>query len=182
MPVKGILTRWDDARGFGFVKAIEGGPEVFVHITAFPRHGRRPMVGEVVFYELGSGRAGKPQAIHIQRKVPSRGSPGSDGRNRGVKRGARRSFMLVPLLLITTLGLAYRAFEADRDAEIPSVPVTAKPRAADAQPEFRCDGRTRCPEMTSCEEALFFIRNCPGTQMDGDRDGLPCEDQFCGGR
>ncbi|WP_374491127.1 excalibur calcium-binding domain-containing protein [Zoogloea sp.] len=45
---------------------------------------------------------------------------------------------------------------------------------------FRCDGRTRCSQMTSCEEAKFFLANCPGVKMDGDRDGRPCEDQWCG--
>ncbi|MEB2316353.1 MAG: excalibur calcium-binding domain-containing protein [Xanthomonadaceae bacterium] len=35
--------------------------------------------------------------------------------------------------------------------------------------------------MRSCDEAKFFIRNCPGTQMDGDRDGVPCESQWCSG-
>ena len=43
----------------------------------------------------------------------------------------------------------------------------------------RCDGRTRCQQMTSCEEATWFLQNCPGTQMDGDGDGIPCEQQWC---
>ncbi|PKH00542.1 hypothetical protein CXF95_03165 [Paraglaciecola sp. MB-3u-78] len=29
--------------------------------------------------------------------------------------------------------------------------------------------------MTSRPEAVYFIRNCPNTKMDGDRDGIPCE-------
>ncbi|MCK0155445.1 excalibur calcium-binding domain-containing protein [Alcanivorax sp. S6407] len=29
--------------------------------------------------------------------------------------------------------------------------------------------------MTSRAEAEFFTRNCPNTKMDGDRDGIPCE-------
>jgi hypothetical protein len=33
--------------------------------------------------------------------------------------------------------------------------------------------------MRSCEEALYFLQKCPGTKMDGDRDGIPCEDQWC---
>jgi len=45
---------------------------------------------------------------------------------------------------------------------------------------YKCDGRTRCPQMTSCEEAKFFITHCPNTKMDGDKDGIPCEDQWCG--
>lgn len=52
--------------------------------------------------------------------------------------------------------------------------------AAPAPSPFQCDGRTRCPQMHSCAEATYFIQHCPGTQMDGDGDGLPCEDQWCG--
>lgn len=44
---------------------------------------------------------------------------------------------------------------------------------------FTCDGREYCNQMSSCEEATFFIRNCPNTKMDGDNDGIPCESQFC---
>lgn len=40
---------------------------------------------------------------------------------------------------------------------------------------FNCDGRVYCSDMTSREEAEYFTRNCPGTKMDGDRDGNPCE-------
>jgi hypothetical protein len=28
--------------------------------------------------------------------------------------------------------------------------------------------------MSSLEEALFYLKNCPGTKMDGE----PCEEQF----
>jgi hypothetical protein len=44
---------------------------------------------------------------------------------------------------------------------------------------FRCDGRTHCSHMTSCEEATFFLRNCPNVEMDGNNDGVPCERQWC---
>jgi micrococcal nuclease len=43
----------------------------------------------------------------------------------------------------------------------------------------RCDGRRYCSQMGSCEEATWFLENCPGTQMDGDNDGVPCETQWC---
>jgi len=41
--------------------------------------------------------------------------------------------------------------------------------------QFKCDGRQHCSQMTSRAEAEFFIRNCPDTKMDGDNDGIPCE-------
>src|SRR5262245_40687189 len=50
--------------------------------------------------------------------------------------------------------------------------------------KFHCDGRVYCSQMTSCEEATFFLQNCPGVKMDGDNggrgDGVPCERQWCG--
>ncbi|MCK6421925.1 MAG: excalibur calcium-binding domain-containing protein [Aquabacterium sp.] len=33
--------------------------------------------------------------------------------------------------------------------------------------------------MRSCDEAKFFLAHCPGVKMDGDRDGVPCESQWC---
>ena len=44
---------------------------------------------------------------------------------------------------------------------------------------YTCDGRTYCSQMHSCEEATFFLRNCPGVKMDGNNDGVPCETQWC---
>ncbi|WP_334179117.1 excalibur calcium-binding domain-containing protein [Pseudoxanthomonas sp.] len=44
---------------------------------------------------------------------------------------------------------------------------------------YRCDGRTHCSQMRSCAEATYFIQHCPNTKMDGDRDGVPCENQWC---
>ncbi|MDD2893005.1 MAG: excalibur calcium-binding domain-containing protein [Halothiobacillaceae bacterium] len=46
---------------------------------------------------------------------------------------------------------------------------------------FRCDGRTHCSQMTSCDEAKYFLKNCPNVQMDGENDGIPCEKQWCNG-
>lgn len=46
--------------------------------------------------------------------------------------------------------------------------------------DFRCEGKTHCSEMRSCEEAVYYLENCPDTQMDGDGDGVPCESQWCG--
>ena len=54
----------------------------------------------------------------------------------------------------------------------------ASPTAATASP-FKCDGRTYCSQMSSCAEATFFLKNCPGTKMDGNNDGIPCEKQWC---
>ncbi|KOR44960.1 cold-shock protein [Xanthomonas oryzae] len=56
----------------------------------------------------------------------------------------------------------------------------ARPAAAPATAsQFSCGGRTRCSQMSSCADAQYVLQHCPGTQMDGDHDGVPCEDQWC---
>jgi hypothetical protein len=52
--------------------------------------------------------------------------------------------------------------------------------AEEAIPRFACAGKTRYHQMTSCEEATFYLHNCPGVQIDGDGDGVPCEKEYCG--
>jgi hypothetical protein len=44
---------------------------------------------------------------------------------------------------------------------------------------FSCRGKVHCSEMRSCKEAMYYQQNCPGTKLDGDADGVPCEDQWC---
>ncbi len=59
-------------------------------------------------------------------------------------------------------------------------PTTSNPPAASNSPSsFSCDGRKHCSQMKSCAEANFFLANCPGVKMDGDKDGIPCEEQWC---
>jgi hypothetical protein len=91
------------------------------------------------------------------------------------------------LTIISLLALAgwqgYAKFQGHRLAQGgEAVPQEVAPaeRRMDIPPQsFRCDGRTHCSQMTSCEEAMYFLRNCPETNMDGDHDGIPCEQQWC---
>lgn len=47
-------------------------------------------------------------------------------------------------------------------------------------PRVRCGSKRHCREMTSCEEAVAFLRQCQAP-MDGDYDGVPCERGVCAG-
>jgi hypothetical protein len=72
---------------------------------------------------------------------------------------------------------AAAAATATPPATTPAVKVAAVSGSA-----YRCDQRTYCSQMTSCEEATWFLKNCPGVKMDGNRDGVPCEQQWCSRR
>lgn len=67
MRFTGTLTKWDDERGFGFITPTSNSTQIFVHISAFPRDGRRPCLNELISYESEIGKNGKLQAVRVQR-------------------------------------------------------------------------------------------------------------------
>ncbi len=60
--------------------------------------------------------------------------------------------------------------------------VESRPKATSAKTDSACGGKQYCRQMASCEEALFYLRECGLQDMDGDGDGLPCERSLCAGR
>ncbi|MDR1349647.1 MAG: excalibur calcium-binding domain-containing protein [Zoogloeaceae bacterium] len=89
---------------------------------------------------------------------------------------------LIFLLLLAAVGwVVYERFSPhDKPYAHTSAPET-KVSTWPETPRYQCDGRTHCSQMTSCEEAVWFLENCPNTKMDGDHDGIPCEQQWCNG-
>jgi len=95
------------------------------------------------------------------------------------------------LVLVVLAGLAwfgYGKYQAAHSTAAPAELLASQangspPELADdlegATSPFKCDGRTMCPQMTSCAEATYFIQHCPNTKMDGNNDGVPCERQWC---
>ena len=57
-----------------------------------------------------------------------------------------------------------------------SSPAAGAPVAAPtASGGFSCSGKRYCKEMSSCEEAKFYLTTCGLGSLDGDKDGVPCE-------
>jgi len=184
-PLSGVLRTWHDDRGFGFIAPAGGGREVFVHISAFAQDGSRPAAGESVSYELGRGKDGKPQALRVQRLALRHAPPPSRGRAIGPQR--RRSLLApgLAIVLVAALGAygyaRYPRSAAPRAAQPMDSTSAAATAAAPPAAGMRCDGRQYCSQMTSCAEARFFLAHCPDTKMDGNHDGVPCEQQWCTG-
>lgn len=191
MRSSGILRSWNEERGFGFIAPTQGGPELFVHISAFPRDGTQPVVGETLSFERGRGPDGRPQAVQVVRTMV--GSPSPRSRAPATPAAARRGgssllgTVLLLVLLVIAGGWGYRQFQQaslrrqleNTPVEVPQPVPQPVPQRAEPATGFRCDGRTHCSQMTSCAEATWFINHCPGTQMDGNHDGVPCEQQWC---
>jgi cold shock CspA family protein len=184
MRFDGKLEKWNDGRGFGFIMPQRGGDPVFVHISSFPSDGRRPRIGEVLSFEVEPATDGKRRAVNVQRPGHKQLRATHTPEPRHTGRGARFSWggLAVAAVLLMGAVFAYMRFPFDgshRPANSGSPATPATIASAPSTRSFRCDGRTRCTQMTSCEEAKFFLSNCPDVQMDGDYDGIPCETQWC---
>ncbi len=89
--------------------------------------------------------------------------------------------LLVMAALLFGAWKGYEIYQAKKLAERPpesSAPYTLT-AAQSPSATFSCDARKYCSQMTSCQEATYFLKNCPGVKMDGDNDGVPCEQQWC---
>lgn len=187
MRVHGTLTKWNDDRGFGFITPAKASVDIFVHISEFPRDGVRPRVNELISFEVENGSDGRQKAVRIMRPGQKAVSRPASTRARGQSGGSWISRAPYVLVIVGIGAYAYSQYTKRVEAEInaepeslaESVEVPAVERFASPASGYSCDGRTMCSQMTSCAEATFFIRNCPNTKMDGNNDGVPCEQQWC---
>lgn len=182
MRIEGALSKWNDDRGFGFITPTQGGQDVFVHISMFPKDGAHPTLGERLTFELETDNNGRLRAKNLlcPERPTAKRAPGAPSSRPASYRGKQRAGAFTRVVrLLAVVGLAAYGYGeyARRNPSLTS--NAAKTEIEAPSHSYRCDGRTHCSQMTSCGEANFFLRNCPNVEMDGDHDGVPCEQQWC---
>ena len=178
----GKLKTWNDERGFGFITPIDGGQDIFVHVSEMP--GRRSLssLDSVLSFEVALNPQGKKKAIKVRMEgqhaaVSARRASRSSRTHGGGPSAFKFARIIVVALLVLVAWSGYRQY-TERLPATAKVPGVSQPLAPLAS-SFKCDGRTLCSQMTSCQEATYFLKNCPDTKMDGNHDGVPCEQQWC---
>jgi uncharacterized membrane protein YsdA (DUF1294 family)/cold shock CspA family protein len=109
MEQRGRLKSWNEQKGFGFIAAEQGGPDVFAHISAL-RGEARPKAGDTVLFVAGRDAQGRLRAEHIRQdasitldRPEIRHRPGSASR--------------------ATAGSGYRRPEGSRQRRVRRVPL-----------------------------------------------------------
>jgi cold shock CspA family protein len=187
---KGTLVRWIDDKGFGFIKP-ETGKDIFIHISALTGMSRKPIIGDVIHYQIGLDAQGKARAINakiegvhqvltIATLKPKVRVPISTYRKLTARSNKPHSKLkLLPILCIIVVVIFIYSKVSKEQKFIDQVKLlTVKSSSVENSEQFQCQGKVWCSQMSSYEEAVFYLHNCPGTKMDGDSDGIPCEQQF----
>jgi cold shock CspA family protein len=173
--LQGRIESWNDERGFGFVVQNSTGRKAFVHISALSDRRQRPVVGALVTYEEGKDERGRPRAMNVRyvtRKMYREPRTGNSPRDYAL------SFAFLGVLTVGIL--FYRESQTHSAVETSTQEFISAEDGLQEHSRFQCEpNKTRCPQMSSCAEARFYLSHCPGVEMDGDHDGDPCEDQWC---
>ena len=63
---KGQLKRWNDDKGFGFINVENDNKDIFIHISALKNMNRRPVAGDVIFFQIHADNDGKNRAVNAK--------------------------------------------------------------------------------------------------------------------
>ena len=193
--MKGIIVKWDDEKGYGFIRIDGSKQEIFCHISDFSQRSPRPEINEAVGFEVSSNGKGKNVAKQI--RYLNREARDFKRNHNHHSRAKKKSFFCLRYVVfhIDEIGrlvlfglIGYQIYQFAAAKLVPKQtnapvelndPATIQAKKSNSN-KYRCDGRQYCSQMVSCEEAKWFLQNCSDTKMDGDGDGIPCEDK-CGG-
>lgn len=105
MQKQGVIIRWDDNKGFGFIKAVNG-QEYFFHVSAFKENKLRPTVGLTVCFLLGKDKNGREQALSVESLVKAKLR---SQYKKGRAWQAQKALMIALAALLTVAGLCFFA-------------------------------------------------------------------------
>jgi cold shock CspA family protein len=162
---RGKLVRWNDDKGFGFIKPDStDNKDIFIHISILKHMARKPVAGDPInnFSETQNDEMSKAIKADIEGVAVVSNTKAAPKRtaNQSKKPRQPRSFLseLVPLMLVLIAVFGYSKYQqfnqtpALTNQDVEDIPweESAKP----VTPSFRSEtGKTHHTHMQACEEA-----------------------------
>ena len=128
MQFEGVLSAWNPEAGYGSIRPLGGGDEVFVGLGAFPTDGQGARLDEPLSFEIVTGRDGRKQAVSLQRLASgTRGSAMREATGVGqarVQRAQRKRRLAwaagAVIVVMLVLG-GVKWWPAEKPADVPPV-------------------------------------------------------------
>lgn len=95
----GTIVKWNENKGFGFIKPKSGGKDIFAHISEYSKAHKMPNEGLKVNYFLSTDPRGRKCAVEIR--------PLSGHKNNGRELRQKGTAFFLSSLLVCALGTLY---------------------------------------------------------------------------
>ncbi|MBP8227904.1 MAG: excalibur calcium-binding domain-containing protein [Pararheinheimera sp.] len=193
---QGRLKDWNPTQGRGLIQRDKAGPDIRVCSSGFRKKPEQLQNGDRIFFQIEVDSTGQLKAVGAY-KAGQHFAPAPE-----LKKPRLSSLPFQRLLsgLVSLSILAWLGYQSvylfGAQASLPA--ITAEDESAEehkatvlsdspvwppiqtqSYTQFQCEGKQYCTQMQSCEEAEFYLTNCPDVMIDGDSDGIPCEQQHC---
>jgi cold shock CspA family protein len=194
---QGRLKSWDVKKGRGLIQQTKAGPDIPLSSSGFRKTPELLQDGDIIFFQIEVDDQARPRAVQAY-KAGQSFAP-APLVNRPKLSSLLFQQLLSAIVCLSILGwLSYQLWYLLGPAAEPVISELSAPEILLEQTrlsdeavwpqlqkpqqqgtEWQCEGKIRCTEMRSCEEAMFYLNNCPDVTIDGDGDGIPCEQQWC---
>ena len=102
----------------------------------------------------------------------------------------KRTTLILWLVLLLPVSTAWSQDQAATVEQPPQVTAVEQPQAAQikqpqaeistpAEVTYPCDRKPTCTQMSSCKEAMYYLKTCGLRRLDRNNNGIPCE-TLCG--
>ena len=148
--MKGKLVRWNEDRGFGFIKSSDISEDIFIHVSALKTMSRRPLVGDVIYFKVLTDKAGKNKAVNAKIQGVSAKTTQST---------KSRKSNLLPTLFIIILLISACFYVYKTRSTLPNI-ISKTYNSIVTEEDFTgysCQGKQYCNQMNSCKEARCTI-------------------------
>ena len=171
---RGVLVRWNDEKGFGFIQPEKNAAQdVFIHISVLKKMARKPIVGDSILYQTEVQNDGKRKAVIASIEgvavIAARATPRShshvqsrnenfnfNNKNKAHYHSPRKSSFntIIPLLIIVAIVIfGFKQYQEFNEAPaIDEVPVLTN-EDIERMPMYETKSRTQATATPSfqCE-------------------------------
>lgn len=187
---RGTLVRWNNEQRVGFIAPDDGSDELRILGANLLPYEHTPQEGQAVVYRQWKDRLRGIKVIkgEIDLGHPIKLTSPFDNPNHTIGIDTmswqfKVGLVVCALVLASLLYLLMINYELGTDGAQP--PAGLFPAGSEhyigkqilPNTHFSCDTRKQCLQMTSCQEAQYFVQHCSGFEkMVGE---MPCEKLWC---